>query len=207
MNGPRILAISGGSAPHERALNLPEHREFLAEVTYIGDLGPDHLEGFDAVLVPDRCNQAAVAALAPALLGVAARGGSLVVLGEQPECWLPGTRWTHRPTNYWWWLDPEAPSQVVAADPGHSLFSYMTMPDATWHHHGVLAPPPGAETVIAARDGGSVFTVDRHSTEGVVVATTLDPVFHVGSHFMPAAARFLPRLLRWMYETLPVPRG
>lgn len=200
MRKPRILALSGGSAPHERALGLPEHRRFLADVAYIGDLGPSSLDAFDVVLVPDRSHHESVAALAPALLEVAGRGGTLVMLGEQPGCWLPGMRWEHRPTNYWWWLDPQASSGLVCADPGHSLFEHLTLADATWHHHGVLHPPDGAQTVIATEDGGSIFVVDRTSTPGVIVATTLDPVSHVGSHFMPAAARFLPGLLAWMAD-------
>jgi len=203
MSGRRIVALSGGSAPHERALHLPEYRRFLSSVLYLPDLADGDLDRFDVVLLPDRSHLGRVAAAAPRLLAVLDRGATLVVLGEHPIPWLPGLRWEHRPTNYWWWLEPGASSGLVAADPDHGLFRHLTLEDATWHHHGVLLPPEGADTVIATDDGGAILYVDRVSTVGTVVAATLDPVSHVGSYFMPAAARFLRAFLPWLADAGP----
>jgi len=195
-----MVALSGGSAPHEHTLHLPEYRRFLSQVLYLPDLAEGDLDGFDVVLVPDRSHLGRVAATADLLLAVLARGGTLVVLGEHPIPWVPGLRWEHRPTNYWWWLQPGAHSGLAAADPVHSLFRYLTLEDATWHYHGVLRPPEGSETVIATDDGGAILYVDHVTTAGTVVASTLDPVSHVGSYFMPAAARFLAGFLPWLAD-------
>ena len=43
--------------------------------------------------------------------------------------------------------------------------------------------------------------IENRFEEGLIV-TSLDPMFHVGSNFMPAAARFLERFLPWLRERM-----
>lgn len=75
--------------------------------------------------------------------------------------------------------------------------------DATWHQHGVFSPPPGAETLVATDDGASVLYIDRVSTPGTLLVTSLDLVYHYGSYFMPATERFLGGFLPWVTGQLP----
>ena len=42
--------------------------------------------------------------------------------------------------------------------------------------------------------------VDEVSTPGTLVVTTLDPMSHFGSYFMPATERFLDGFLPWLAE-------
>lgn len=84
--------------------------------------------------------------------------------------------------------------------PDYDLFSYITLEDATWHQHGVYWPPEGAEVLISTEDGGAVLYVDKVSTAGTWIVTTLDPDFHFGSYFMPATERFLDGFLPWLAE-------
>ena len=51
---------------------------------------------------------------------------------------------------------PEATSGLHAHLPEHDLWRYLGLEDATWHHHGVLRAPEGAEVLVSPRqpDGG-----------------------------------------------------
>lgn len=111
--------------------------------------------------------------------------------GEPFPEFLPGVRWQHRPTNVWWWL----------ADEAHPLFRRLTVRDCTWHYHGVLEPPEGAQALATLTTGEVLLYVDRVSTPGTMVISTLDPISHYGGCFMPATERFLDAFLPWATET------
>lgn len=53
----------------------------------------------------------------------------------------------------------------------------------------------GAEVLATDRDGLAALYADEVSTPGRLVVTSLDPIYHHGSHFMPATTRFLDRFL------------
>ncbi len=110
--------------------------------------------------------------------------------------WLPRLSLVTVPTDWWWWLTPGAELGVRIVRPDHPLMRGLGDRDASWHLHGWFAIPPGAETLIADRDGHPVLFVDEaNHGAGRLVATTLDPCYHHGSHFMPATTRFLDRFL------------
>lgn len=48
------------------------------------------------------------------------------------------------------------------------------------------------------KDGGSLMYVDKVSTNGTWIVTTLDPDFHFGSYFMPATEHFLMGFIPWL---------
>jgi hypothetical protein len=206
MNG--LVALYGGSAPHHRGLHEPKYARWLDRLVYLPDLAWADLSAVDAIIVPERLHRGMLHAGRQVLLDLLERGGTVVVFGEQPvygdmpDGWLPGIRWEYRPTNYWWWRDAEPHSGLVGAAPDHDLFRHLTLADATWHQHGVFRPPDGAETVLATDDGGAVLYVDEVSTPGTLVVTSLDPLYHFGSHFMPATERFLDGFLPWLAEDL-----
>ncbi len=123
-----------------------------------------------------------------------------MAFGPQSRPWIPGHHWEFRPTNFWWWLDKDARSGLVQANPGHSLFQAITLEDATWHYHGVFWPPEGSDVLIALEDNGAILYIDKVSTAGTWIVTTLDPDYHFGSYFMPATERFLDGFLPWLAE-------
>jgi hypothetical protein len=196
-----VAALYGGSAAHHRALHEPKYRRWLDRIVYLPDAASAGLAGCRTVLVPERLHRGLLHRTAPALHEVLDRGGTVVLFGEQPTSWLPGLRWSYRPTNWWWWLD-DGPAPVLAALPGHSLFTRLRLSDATWHLHGVFDPPAGAETVLTARDGGAVLYIDRVTTPGTLIVTCLDPMWHFGSYFMPATERFLDGFLPWLHSDI-----
>lgn len=204
----RLGAFYGGSSAHHRSLHEPKYARWLSRTIYLPELADTDLADLDGLIVPERLHRGLLGAARHQLLELLERGATVVLFGDlsiygaHPQSWLPGVAWEHRPTNFWWWLEPGADSGLVAAAPDHSLFGHLTLADATWHQHGVFRPPPGAETVIATTDGAAVLYVDRASTPGTLVVTSLDPLSHFGSYFMPATERFLDGFFPWLVEDL-----
>lgn len=202
----RLAAVYGGSAPHHRALNEPKYAQWLAGSIYLPDLPQADLSQFDGLLVPERLHAGRLDAARDRLLEVLDRGGTVMLFGEQsvvarnPQGWLPGLDWEHRPTNYWWWLEPGATSGLHAHKPDHDLWRHLTLRDATWHQHGVYRPPAGADVLISTDDGGAILYIDEVSTPGTLIVAALDPMYHFGSYFMPATERFLDKFLPWLAE-------
>lgn len=195
-----LAALYGGAAPHHQALHDEPQRRWIDEIIYLPEAPDADLAAHAGLLVPERLHRGLLHAAAPAIRALLERGGTVVAFGPQPTTWLPGLRWEHRPTNFWWWREPGGSSGLVAAQPDDEFFRHVPLADATWHFHGVLYPPEGAQTLISSEDGHAILYVDEVSTAGTLVVTTLDPLYHVGSFFMPAAARFLSRFLPWLVE-------
>ena len=59
-------------------------------------------------------------------------------------------------------------------------------------------PSADVTTLITKEDNGTVLYIDDVSTKGTWIVTTLDPDYHFGSYFMPAAERFLEALFPWL---------
>lgn len=202
----RLAALYGGSAAHHRALTEPKYARWLAGTVYLPELAGADLDAYDGIIVPERLHAGKLAAGRHRLLEVLDRRGTVVVFGEQsvygsqPAAWLPGIDWEHRPTNFWWWLEPGAASPLVAHHPDHDLWHHLCLPAVTWHHHGVFRPPAGAVTLISAADGGAVLYIDQVSTPGTLVVAALDPMSHYGSYFMPATEHFLDGFLPWLAQ-------
>ena len=198
----RLAAIYGGTPFQHRTLNEPKYRQHIDDIVYLLDLPGTDLSQFDAVMIPDRMHPHRLMRSKQQFAEYLNGGGTIVAFGEQPVPLLPGVIWTARPTNFWWWLDPNERSGLVVKQPDHSLFDYLSLDDCTWHQHGFFSPLPGTETLVALEDGGSILYIDRVSTPGTLVVTTLDPIAHFGSYFMPATERFLDGFLPWVRAEL-----
>lgn len=203
-----LAAVYGGSAAHHRALWEPKYRRWLGKVVYLPELAGTDLTGHDGLLVPDRCHRGLLDRSAATVLGLLERGGTVVVFssGEPPPQWLPGVCFERRPTNFWWWLEEGASLGMAASEPDDPFWRRLRLADVTWHYHGVLDPPAGAQSLVELNDGGSLLYVDRTSTPGTIVMSSLDPIWHFGSYFMPATERFLDGFFPWVVEDL-LPRA
>ncbi len=199
-SGGGLAAVYGGSAPHHRALTTPQYaRHHTGGLRYLPELAGADLTDLDGLIIPERLHRDLLLAAAGSVRDLLDAGGTVIAFagGEPVPEFLPGVAWEHRPTNFWWWLEPGADLGLRTPDPEHPLFDHLTMRDCTWHYHGVLAPPEGAETLVALPTGAALLYVDRVSTPGTLVVATLDPMSHYGSHFMPATERFLDGFLPW----------
>jgi hypothetical protein len=198
----RLGIIYGGASYHHRTLNHPKYREFFSRSIYLPDFDQTNLSDLDGLLIPARLHRRLILSIRPKLEEFLRNGKAVLAFGEQPTPYLPGVNWEYRPTNFWWWKEPGGSSGLVLARPEHSLFRHITLEDATWHYHGVFWPPLDSETLIATDDGGAVLYIDRVSTPGTIVVTSLDPIYHFGSYFMPATERFLNGFLPWTVKDL-----
>ncbi|MGQ0631054.1 MAG: hypothetical protein ACT4P1_08415 [Sporichthyaceae bacterium] len=208
-SGRGLAAIYGGSAQHNRALTMPKYaRHLTGGLLYLPELADTDLIGYDAVIIPERIHRGLLSAAAGRLLDMLDAGGTVVSFagGEPVPEFLPGVRFSPRPTNYWWWLDPDASLGLHSPTPEHALFDHLSLRDCSWHYHGVLTPPEGAQSLVALPGGESLLYVDQVSTPGTLIVTTLDPLTHYGAHFMAATERFLDGFLPWLSATACAPR-
>ncbi|MCQ2002119.1 hypothetical protein [Arthrobacter zhaoxinii] len=203
---PRIGLLHGGTFPALRTLADPALAPYRLESVYLPDADPSALAGLDVVIVSDRLHQGQLARFVPAILAALQDPGkTVIVLGENKvEQWLPGIGYSFRPTVFWMWRTGEDNGTRLRL-PEDSLWEFFTPWSVSWHHHGLLHPRPGARSlVVMEEDGaesGSLLYVDEVNQPARLLVTTMDPVYHHGSGFMPGASQLLYSLLRWVTAT------
>jgi hypothetical protein len=200
-----VAVLEGGSYYHYDVVYGDRFRGRFDRPLYAPDLEERDLDDVTALIVADRNSPTILRAKRRMLHRFLQQGGTLIVLGEnQAHTWAPGVEWTFKPTNFWWWRENENPGHRIVA-PDHELFRYVEPKDVIWHFHGLLHPPEGAVPLvtIAPEAGGDPSGSILYDHPGVacgagrLIVTTLDPFYHTGSYFMPAAQRFLSGLLDW----------
>ncbi|MEM6532295.1 MAG: hypothetical protein AAF654_06705 [Myxococcota bacterium] len=198
-----ICAIDGGLAYHTRTLREPPFNQYFDRLIDLRTLGDVDLSRENVLLIPCRTNGQRLQPHRRELARFVDRGGLLVVFGEtHPQLFLDGVEFTREPTNYWWWLDPAADLGVRVNGPEHPLVSSLSIDDISWHVHGTLRLQGASHSLIEWRHperGGSVMETQTRG-EGELVITTLDPIYHHGSGFMPATTRFLSQFLPALNE-------
>lgn len=194
----RITALDSGTYYHHRSLYEPRYRDHFDEIVYIRDLAGTDLSAHELILVSCRTDPSQLIPCRAQFADYLTSGGTVIAMGSTGQpAWLPGVSWHDTPTNFWWWKEGGSLGLKVAA-PDHPLFGHITLADATWHHHGHFDVPEGAVSLIDVDGKGSVLYDDEVTTPGRMIVTALDPMYHHGSHFMPATTRFLDGFLPWL---------
>lgn len=196
----KIAVLYSGSSVHQRTFYEPKFQPYIAEHIYLPNLQHTKLDGFDVLYVPSQLNERLLLAAKQKIINFSEQGGIVVAFGPQPWSWIPNQKWEDRPTNFWWWLEENPSSGLHLVHPDYSLFQVITLADATWHHHGVFWPREGCQVLIETDDGGAMMYVDKVSTKGTWIVMTIDPDYHYGSYFMPAAEKFLNGFIPWLAE-------
>ncbi|WP_019452169.1 hypothetical protein [Cupriavidus sp. BIS7] len=202
----RIAFVDGGTYYHHATFNDPALRRYFDLNIYAPDLARAEVElrQVDCLYVASRQNPVDLIAARETIARFLADGKMVVALGEsRADLWLDGVQWRQGETNFWWWLEPGADSGLRVGDAGHGLFARLKLADATWHRHGDLIAPPGAVSVVDTVEGRSILYDDAASGPGRRIVATLDPCYHHGSYFMPAASRFLHGFLPWLKDGAP----
>ncbi|MEP4547674.1 MAG: hypothetical protein ABJ000_15950 [Saccharospirillum sp.] len=198
-----MIALDAGAAYHHFTFTDPALSPFFDEVVYLDDLTEAHLQRADAVLVPCRTPAHRLLPWRDDLLRFAEQGGLLVVMGEtQPDSWLMPLPTEPVATNYWWWLTAEDGPELQPADDNHDLFQYVAFADCRWHLHALHTLPEGFCSILNHRSGQSVLLEGPLGREGYLILTSLDPMYHHGSFFMPATTAFLGGFLPWVRKRL-----
>lgn len=198
----RLAALAGGSAPHLRTFHESDYADGFDRVVHLFEFGDADLAGVDGLFIPSRLHIGRRNAHGDRLRGFLERGGTVITFGQQPDPWLPEVEWTHRPTNFWWWLEDDGDSGLRFPRADHPFFEYVPPADCEWHFHGSFDPPAGADVLIEDDEGGAVLYVDDRTWAGRTIVTTLDPVYHYGSYFMPATDRFLSGVIPWLHDAV-----
>lgn len=196
-SGRRIIAPSSGTYYNIRSLEGPRYTEAFDVICTPEQLG-DVLRPEDILWVPCRTPAQRMIAQRQVVARHLQAGGTVVALGEsRSDLWLPAVTFTETETNWWWWLDPTADLGVRVTDAAasHPLMQGIGEKEATWHLHGWFVPPEGATVLARDGEGRPIFYEDKVSTPGTMILSSLDPMFHHGSHFMPATTRFLDRFV------------
>ncbi len=206
-----LAAVYGGMAQHHRTLTEPKYATHLTGgLIYLPELADTDLTAYRGLLIPERLHRGLLDRAAERIIELLDAGGTVIAFsgGEPIPEFLPGVCWQHRPTNYWWWLEPGADLGVRLTSDEHPLFQRLTLRDCTWHYHGVLTPPDGAQVLVELATGEALLYVDRISTAGTIIVSTLDPISHYGGYFMPATGRFLDGFLPWVADAVyPITAG
>lgn len=198
----RIVFVHGGTHAQLATLADPALAPYRLEPVHVRALDAAALAEADIVVVSDRLRPDLLIPRSAPLLACLDRGATVVVFGENSVGdWLPGVTEEARPTVFWWWRTGED-HRIRPQAPEHSAWAHFSPRSVIWHYHGVLAPPATAvslvdlETPDGERDG-SLLYVDEHATPGRLLVTTMDPVYHHGSGFMPGATQLLYSAMHW----------
>lgn len=192
----RIAAVDGGTYFHHHTLCEEPFAGCFDDILYIRDVPFTDLAPYDVVFLPCRLNTHQIVPLADQLTAYMTGGGTLVVMGETfPDRWLPGLSFTPCETNFWWWREGLPGPDPRIAKPDHPLMADLTAKDCIWHLHGHFHAS-GPQVPLIEDDSGALLIEDAATyAPGRLIATTLDPCYHHGSHFMPATTAFLKRFL------------
>ncbi|ERP93937.1 hypothetical protein Q669_03485 [Labrenzia sp. C1B10] len=196
-----LAVLDAGTYYHHRTIYEPRYRDFFDEIIYTRDLPEADLSGVDTLLVSCRTDPSVLRPRREQIADFLASGKTVVAMGStgHPD-WLPDVNWTDTPTNFWWWKEG-GEIGLKLATPDHPLFNRLSLADVTWHYHGYFQVPDGAQSLVDVGDLGSIFYEDTVSTPGRLLITSLDPMYHHGSHFMPATTRFLDGFLPYLKGT------
>ena len=198
----RIVVPSSGTYYHIESLEAPRYAQYFDVVTSPEKLATE-LKPEDCLFVPCRTPHPRMVAQKALIQQHLDAGGTVVAMGESnSELWLPNVQFHSCATNWWWWLTPGADLGVNPRNTEHPLLKNMSKEHVTWHLHGHFDVPDGATVLAVDNLEQPIFYLDEVSTNGRMLVTSLDPMYHHGSHFMPATTRFLdqflPNLKEWL---------
>ncbi|MEM7045138.1 MAG: hypothetical protein AAF543_20205 [Pseudomonadota bacterium] len=187
-----LAAIDGGTYFHHQSLYEAPFGHYFDERIYVQDVSATDLSACKALLLPCRLNADLIAVFKDQLVDYMRAGGTLVAMGETfPDRWLPGIAFTACETNFWWWVEGLPGPDIQIVDTDHPLMAGMTADHAIWHLHGHFRTSPAQRPLIDEVGGTLLFEDTKTYAPGRLIATSLDPMYHHGSHFMPATTRFL----------------
>jgi hypothetical protein len=165
------------------------------EVLDLGRLEQVNLNEYSLLFVPRSADGEVLHARRYQIARYLDHGGVLIALGELWADWFPGGHWAGECREDT--LEP----QIVSS---HPLVAGYTSHDLHWHPaterwccHGHLDAPPDAEVLVRNARGDAWLYIDRHTTNGVILAASnLDVDTHT-FHGSATARAFFERLLTW----------
>ncbi|MDF0528783.1 hypothetical protein P0W64_07515 [Tsukamurella sp. 8F] len=199
---PTVVLIHGGSHAQLATLADPALAPYRIRPLHVRTSAVTEIDDAEVVIVADRLRPDLLERWTDALLACLGDDRTLIVYGENNVGdWIPGVTEQRRPTDFWWWRTGED-SRIRPAAPEHPAWHYFSERAVVWHYHGVLTSPPGALSLVDLHTpegtvDGSILTLDDANHHGRLLITTMDPIYHHGSGFMPGATQLLYSSLHW----------
>ncbi|MFB6302584.1 MAG: hypothetical protein ABEH78_06965 [Haloferacaceae archaeon] len=187
---------------------VPIHHYVLKESAYADSfdslsvrfLSETNLADVRILVIPYKTNQEILRSEQQRLEEYVRAGGTLIAFGDAFRQWLPGGNWRPVEFDYTWWARGET-LELEVLEPEHPLFEGVSSDVYTWHYHGRFDPPTDATPLLAAPEG--VVMYEQHLGAGRLLATTIDPVHHLGDGQITNpidTTSALDRILEWAAE-------
>lgn len=196
----KMAILYAGHSFHHEFLQKEKYRTLFEGIIYLLDLPQEDLSPYDILVVPARTNQEFLFKHRQKFLDFLEAGKWLISFGEVYQPWLPNTGWKFCKTNFNWWVKQGGELPLTVRDSSHPLFKFISVDDARWHYHGVFYPTEGAHVLLENEKGEAIIYEDDVSFAGKLIATTLDPIYHIGADFIPQAEIFLDGFLKWVQD-------
>ncbi|MBM7367317.1 hypothetical protein [Gordonia hydrophobica] len=202
MSLPRICLVHCGTYPALTTLQDLAVLAYGVDGVYLPDADPEKIVDYDVVVVSDRLppvQRMKLETMTDRIVQDSSK--TLIVLGQNDvQDWLPGLGFTFRRPVFWKWRTGED-TGTRGRLPEDPFWDYFDLGALNWHNHGLLHPSAGTKSLVVVeedgREQGAVVLVDEVNQPARLLVTTMDPVYHHGSGFMPGATRMLYGLLRW----------
>ncbi|MCF8569885.1 hypothetical protein L5G32_06355 [Gordonia sp. HY002] len=198
----RMVFLHGGSHSHLATLADPALAPYRLAGLHVRTGDRESLRSADVLVVADRLRPDLLTPWADEIQSILERGATVLIFGENHVGdWLPAITEHPRPTIFWWWRTGED-HRLRTRAPDHPAWEFFAERAVIWHYHGVLDAPESAVSLVdlhteAGERDGSILFIDEQSTPGRFLVTTMDPVYHHGSGFMPGATQMLYSALQW----------
>lgn len=187
---------------------VPIHDYILTESTYadsfdsisVQSLSETDFADIETLIIPYKTNQEVLHSEQERLEEYLRAGGTVLAFGDVFRQWLPGGTWYPVEFDYTWWARGES-LELEILEPEHSLFDDGSSDAYTWHYHGRFDPPADATPLLAAPEG--VIMYEQQLDAGKVLATTIDPLHHLGDGEITNpidTTSALDRILNWAAE-------
>jgi len=129
-------------------------------------------------------------------------GKKIFIEGDAAEG-LFGARWEDRPVNnYWWVISPDEPP-IAETDYDHPVYNGLKPRHACWHTHGVYTKIPEFAKVIQSNKAGDIITWQQQFGDGLLLATTLDPIVEHGIQQITHLDNYVDKLVFWLCGEKP----
>lgn len=182
------------------------HRSFLQSERFCNrfygihwaSLTESSIQNAPSIWIPWESNVRALKKLWP-LLQAAVNEGSILVVEDMREGWLPDFTWFPRSVDSTWWrhnrsLDLHVSQYIHNVLPAISIDSFF------WHYHGVFDCPPEALPLLNSSDGKCILaTYKPHEmSNGCMFISTLDATFEYGAGKIDKTANFIEGMLAYI---------
>ncbi|MDY3245382.1 hypothetical protein [Campylobacter sp.] len=198
----KIIALNSGSSFHINSLTKGILSKELYKIPYLKELCKNDVKDADILWVSCTSPVDLLIEKKRIFIDYLQDGKTLVVTGRNdPHLWLEGIEEVQLPFNFWWWLDKNEQIDALKDDENAKIFNYIDFKDMLWHFHNGYKKLPNSSSAIKYKydDKISIFQ-EASYMGGKLILSSLDPLFHHGSFFMPNATKLAIAMIKYLKD-------